>query len=358
MHLNEEEFARSTSRPRTRGHRKLASLGSAAAALLLTVSVGLPVVPAAAESADGGAAAPLVEELIDLIRENYILDQRIPNIEQTLREQLAGNAYEGLEAALAFSLTRDLREASSDLHFGVQVRPPARASHEAATPPAGAQGGLRRVEVLAGNVGYLEIAAFVDPAQGAEAVDAAFAELAGTDALLIDVRTSRGGHPAMVAYLASYLFTGEPFVLSRIYWRNRDETMEFRTRTDLPSPRYPDRPVFVLTSADTPSAAEGFSYHLKHFGRATLVGETTAGAAHPIQIFPLGENFRVAIPTARAINPRTGTNWEGKGVEPDEDVPAHQALNTAHRCAVEALLEQASEPNETDTLRRILTGLE
>ncbi|MEM7049197.1 MAG: S41 family peptidase [Acidobacteriota bacterium] len=336
----------------------MAWLRRGAAAALLAVLICSPTAFAGEEAHSDATAAPLVAELIGLIQEHYILEQRIPEIERALREQLENNAYQGPDSGVAFGLTRDLRAASSDLHFGVQVRPLATAGGLVAAPSSGAPGGIRRTEVLAGNVGYLEIAAFVDPAVGADAVDGAFAELAGTDALVIDVRASRGGHPAMVAYLASYLFTGEPFVLSRIYWRNRDEMMEFRTRSDLPSPHYNDRPVFVLTSAATPSAAEGFSYHLKHFERATLVGETTAGAAHPIQIFPLGERFRVAIPTARAINPRTGTNWEGVGVEPDEKVPADRALSTAHRLAVETLLEQATQPAEKKTLKKVLASLE
>ena len=133
--------------------------------------------------------------------------------------------------------------------------------------------------------------------------------------------------------------------------------MEFRTRDDLGGPRYLERPVFVVTSSETPSAAEGFAYHLKHFGRARVVGEATAGAAHPVQRFPLSDGLQVWIPTGRAVNPRTGTNWEGTGVEPDIEAPADRALGVARRLALEGLLAEAEGPEEAARLQEALAAL-
>jgi len=45
----------------------------------------------------------------------------------------------------------------------------------------------------------------------------------------------------------------------------------------------------------------------------------------------------IGVPFARAINPITKTNWEGKGVEPDVKVPADEALDTAKKMALEAI---------------------
>jgi len=291
--------------------------------------------PSLTEGGEEPTTADLIAELAELVREHYILEERIPAIEEALRERQRAGAYDGLEGEdLAWRLTQDLRSASSDLHFGVVP-----AEWQGGGPPAAVGGpmpddGIAKIEVLEGNVGYLEIVAFVDPTRGASAADLAFTTLGTTDALLIDVRRSRGGHPGMVAHLASHLFGGNAFLLNRIEWRNR-EPNEFWTRADLPVPRYTDREVYVLTSSATPSAAEGFSYHLQQFGRATVVGETTAGAAHPVSGFPLGESFRALVPTGRAVNPLTGTNWEGEGVVPDVAVAAEDALETAHRLALE-----------------------
>ena len=102
-----------------------------------------------------------------------------------------------------------------------------------------------------------------------------------------------------------------------------DETEEFWTRDDVPGRRFGgEKPVYVLTSSNTFSGAEEFTYNLKTQKRATIVGETTGGGAHPVSGRRIDEHFIIGVPFARAINPITHTNWEGTGVEPDVKVPA------------------------------------
>lgn len=94
-----------------------------------------------------------------------------------------------------------------------------------------------------------------------------------------------------------------------------------------------DKPVYVLvlTSASTISGAEQFSYNLKMLRRATLVGETTAGAAHAGTFHRLNEHFGIAIHHVKAMNPYSKYGWEGTGVEPDVRVKAADALEEALR---------------------------
>jgi C-terminal processing protease CtpA/Prc len=87
----------------------------------------------------------------------------------------------------------------------------------------------------------------------------------------------------------------------------------------------------VLTSARSFSGAEEFTYNLKTLKRATIVGETTGGGAHPVAGHRIDEHFMIGVPFARAINPITHTNWEGVGVKPDIMVPAKDALATAQK---------------------------
>ena len=156
----------------------------------------------------------------------------------------------------------------------------------------------------------------------------------------------------------------EPLLLNRIYDRPTGRTEEFYTSRDLPGKRYGDRkPVYVLTSATTPSAAEEFAYDLQALNRATIVGEVTWGGANPTQGFPLDENFVAAIPAARAINPITGTNWEGVGVRPDVPVPAADALKTAQVAALKGVLADLGDrpapayQRVADEARRVLAEL-
>ncbi|MGK0295667.1 MAG: hypothetical protein ACI884_001830, partial [Ulvibacter sp.] len=101
-----------------------------------------------------------------------------------------------------------------------------------------------------------------------------------------------------------------------------------------------DTPVYILTSGGTFSAAEEFSYNLKNLERATIVGETTGGGAHPGGSIVATDRFMIWVPTGRAINPITNINWEGTGVSPHIEVPAGEALDVAHMKALETLMDK------------------
>jgi C-terminal processing protease CtpA/Prc len=158
--------------------------------------------------------------------------------------------------------------------------------------------------------------------------------LANTDALIVDLRENGGGSPVMVAYVQSYLFSQRTH-LNDLWTRRTNTTDEYWTR-DVPGKRFGgSKPVFVLTSRNTFSGAEEFTYNLKNLKRATIIGETTGGGAHPVSGHKIDERFMIGVPFARAINPISKTNWEGTGVEPDVKVPAAEALATAQKMVTE-----------------------
>ncbi|MBC7788868.1 MAG: S41 family peptidase, partial [Anaerolineae bacterium] len=103
-------------------------------------------------------------------------------------------------------------------------------------------------------------------------------------------------------------------------------------------PRFgPTKPVYLLTSKSTFSAAEGFAYDLQALGRAIIVGEPTGGGAHPYENVKLDEHYVLGLPVSRSVNPITGRNWQGTGVRPDVAVPADSAYTVALRLAHERL---------------------
>ena len=111
--------------------------------------------------------------------------------------------------------------------------------------------------------------------------------------------------------------------------------------------------MYVLTSNRTFSAAEEFTYNLQSQKRATIVGETTGGGAHPTRGFRVSDHFGVGVPFARSINPVTKTNWEGTGVKPDVAVPADQALLTAHLLALKkAATKYADDKDKAASIKR------
>jgi len=203
--------------------------------------------------------------------------------------------------------------------------------------------GMHKVERLPGNIGVLDIREFYFAAWASDTAVAAMNFLANSDILIVDLRNCRGGDPDMVAFISSYLFGEERVHLNNLYWRTEDATDQYWTQPDVPGRRFGDKPVYVLIGKDTFSGGEEFAYNLKVLQRATLVGERTKGGAHPGSPYRLHPHFDVFIPNGRAINPITGTNWEGIGVTPDIITPQDQAFKTADIMALKSIIENKSK---------------
>ena len=218
--------------------------------------------------------------------------------------------------------------------------------------------GIRRVERLDGNVGYLDVRRVAVPANAGPAIAAAMELVAGTYALIIDLRRNGGGSPEGVVFWCSYLFDGEPTHFNDIFRADTGETRQYWALPYVPGTRYPDRPVYVLTSGRTFSGGEDFAYTLQALGRAEVIGETTGGGAHPTRPFPISAAVHIGIPFARSVNPVTGTNWQGTGVVPDVAVPEAQARDVAYTRALEQVLAMDDVPPPiTEEAREALAGV-
>jgi len=182
----------------------------------------------------------------------------------------------------------------------------------------------------------LDLRSFSDTQFASETATAAMNFLSNADAIIIDLRANGGGSPQMIQLISSYLFEGRVH-LNNFYMRPTDDTLQTWTLPYVPGKRNTTADVYVLTSGSTFSAAEEFSYNLKNLERATLIGETTGGGAHPGGNQRVNDRFMIWLPTGRAISPITNTNWEGVGVIPHIKVPAADALDTAKLKALETL---------------------
>ncbi len=339
------------------------------------------VLPAQAQPApfdtalDPEARHALVESVLARLDASYVYPETARAMALDVRAREQAGAYDALDdaRALADSLTAHLRAVSHDKHLSVFVspRPLPEVPPDPARDPDVQQRmdaqlrflnyGFDAVQRLDGNVGYMKLRGFA-PASGdgaKEIVAQVMGVLSRTDALIIDLRDNQGGEPEMVQLISSYLFGDEPVHLNSLYWRAADRTEEFWTDDTVAGPRYgPDRPVYVLTSSQTFSAAEEFAYNLQQLKRATVVGETTGGGAHDGDVQRVTEHVGMWMPMARAINPVTGTNWEGVGVVPDVAAGASEALATAHTCALQHLLSQTDHPGLQHALQAALDAIE
>ncbi|HEU4619485.1 MAG TPA: S41 family peptidase, partial [Gammaproteobacteria bacterium] len=292
-----------------------------------TVARAQPALP----PLDAAARRAAVESAATAFRSRYVSPEIGERAAAAIEAALAKGEYDALTERQAFAekLTADLRAVTADQHVQVfGAGPPAGAPP---APPPRSEGGVTRADRLPGNIGYIEIVALGPPALFNSAVDRSMAALKDTTALIVDARGAQGGLLPSVAYFVSYFVSGEkPVHISDTIARTPD-TQTFRTSElwSVSTPFSYDNPVYVLTSGRTLSAGEAFAYDLQAMKRATLVGETTSGAANAAGMALLGPGLSMMLSGARLQNAVTGTNWEGVGVKPDVAAPSADALEVA-----------------------------
>jgi len=321
--------------------------------------------PALAADPSGGQVTAetrrdTVEALEPVLRSYYAFPQAIDPIMAALRDHLARGDYAALNNPETFAreLSADLVEASGDLHFSIGYDPDWVTAYRAAAAQSTAvktfddaverplNYGFQSVALLDGNVGYVRLDHFSDPGLGYETAIAAMRFVGNADALIFDMRYNGGGALEMAQLIASYLFSGDKDVELFHYFYNGDDGRIERGQwvlAALPGRRMPDIPVYVLTGTTSFSAAEWFSYTLGKHGRATLVGQVTAGGAHPVDRKPVNADYFVQVPIGQIREPLTDTDFETVGVQPDRLTPSWQALEVAHQMALERLAGAAPD---------------
>ncbi|MCB0657875.1 MAG: S41 family peptidase [Saprospiraceae bacterium] len=307
---------------------------------------GTPVIDAAEKQA-------VIDSIGKLLTANYVFPEKAKEMQGLIHQNLEAGQYDALDDPNQFAsrLTEDLQSVSHDLHLRVRYNPRMIAEMNMTQTPedslqfiqlmekrsAEDNYGFEEVKMLSHGVGYLKFNGFSGSPNAGKAAEAAMNFLANSEALIIDLRQNGGGSPDMIQILSSYLYNGDRVHLNDFYYRPENTTEQRWTLPYVPGKRLGDADVYVLTSNRTFSAAEEFTYNLKNLKRATIVGETTGGGAHPGGVIPASDKFGIFVPSGRAINPITHTNWEGTGVEPDVKVSSNDALKEAHYRAVNAL---------------------
>ena len=320
-----------------------------------------PPAPAQAPSIDASQKQAVIAEISDLMNKNYIFPETAKKVEDALRGRLSSGDFDKLGNASEFAraVSAVILEVTKDRHTGFAYNPAMaedlrrlagqseeerRQVRERQLDEARRDNfGFRKVELLPGNVGYLDFRMFASPDEAGATAVAALNFLAYCDAIIVDLRQNGGGDPAQIQLISSYFFS-DPAHLNDLYFRAADRTDNFWTLPYVPGPRMGNADLYILTSSRTFSGAEEFTYNMKNLKRATVIGETTGGGAHPTEPMIVQHDFILRVPYARAINPVSKTNWEGTGVTPDIAVPAAAAFDKAYMLAVEKLAAKAKDP--------------
>lgn len=305
----------------------------------------------------------VVEGITKLFIDKYIFLETAERMEELLKSKLKAGEYEKIDDADEFArvLTKDLQSVSKDRHIHVVCDPEMvqsirafqsqseqdrlKVKKERLEEERRGNFGYQKLEILDGNIGYLDLRYFTGAREAGSTATAAMNFLANTDAVIIDLRKNGGGDPATIQFISSY-FLEEYTHLNSFENRGEHSLQQFWTLPYVPGQSMYDKDLYILTSRRTFSAAEEFTYDMKNLKRATLVGETTGGGAHPGGFQIVNDDFLVWVPTGRAVNPITKTNWEGKGIDPHIKVSQELALKKAHLMALEKLAEKTEDPDK------------
>ena len=301
--------------------------------------------PAMAQSLSANDRAEIVANAARLIEQRYVDAAKARTIAASLRKH--GRNWTTTDPeAFAEEVTEWLRRTTGDGHLGLSYSkdPIPEGAGEANFSAAEMEKwygpqlnhGIEKIERLPGNIMLLDLRVFPPPAMAGDVFAAALNVVAQGDALIIDLRNNAGGMETSRLLMGYLLEGGQP--LSGEYNRPANRHSAGVSPDWVPGRRFGSaKPVFVLTSRKTFSAAEAVAYDLQALKRATIVGETTGGGAHPFEYRRIHPHFAVDLPEGRSINPITGGNWQDVGVKPDVAVPADQALDVALKLARDAI---------------------
>lgn len=311
----------------------------AAYALTIATLLAIPSAPMARAEAitfDLSARHTLIDGVEAHVKD-YVFEDRIPKIEAAI--EAARPSLERIDdpAAFAKAVTETLYGVSHDKHMylgyrEVPVKPNGDAAFMTSMDVYNGEG-VGTFSRLPGNIGYLDIRPnFPTAEESADAFAAVMTLAATTDALIIDVRRNGGGSTSN-HLLLSYLLAPKTPIVS-LHFRGQ-KPLDIVSLPNVKGPRYLTKPVIVLTSGRTASAAEGFAYALQATHRATIVGATTAGAGNPNKVTSLNDHFYLSVAIGETVSPYTHTGWEGVGVQPDVQTDAADALVRGYTIALQ-----------------------
>ena len=312
---------------------------------------------AVAQTLDREAQRELVSRLEVALRQNYVFPDRIPAISAELDRRVQSEPIDSKR--FADVLTQGLIKASEDLHFSVAFDPDGVAADRRATADGdttteaerdrerAANFGFRDARRLDGDLAYVRFDFFADPQYAQETAAGAMRFAEGAKGLIFDLRYNNGGVLEMAQFLMSYLYPAGKEQEFFDYNYNDEGVRVERSQWSLaavPGQRSADIPVVVLTGSTSFSAAEWMAFSLQRLGRATVIGERTAGGAHPVTRVPIDDRFMLQAPFGEIRDPVNGQDFEGVGVTPDLVVPASDALLAAQKF----LLRSRAEVGDAD----------
>ena len=307
----------------------------------------------------------LVEAVNKVIKTNYVFPEIANDVADKIKESFKNGIYDKLEKGeLAKAISKDIRDVSNDKHnVFVDIIRSSKNSKEASSQLVTQyesrlhNNGIEEVNILPGNIGYFKYNGFDGLKASKKGLQSAFELLKNVDALIFDLSDNRGGSPSTVQFISSFFFSNKT-LLNRQHWRKNNEVTELWS-LDLPNDyKFDEIPVVIIVSGKTASAAESFSYIMKHNKKATIIGSRTSGGAHMAEVFTIENDFLLQLSIGRAVNPITDSNWEGNGVQPNIESATHNIINKSRELLINVLIKKTSDEEMRGNYVKVLKTIQ
>jgi retinol-binding protein 3 len=323
---------------------------------------------------DSKTKEKVINKVASIMQEKYVFAEIGEKMANFIHSQYKNGEYNSFTEVKPFckKLTTDLRTICNDKHVFVFYSPEEAYDVRAANNMLPQEQidklkekfiisdkrrnyGFQKLEILEGNIGYLKLT-YCPNISAAETCIAAMGFLANTDAIIIDLRDNGGGE-GIGGVFESYFFTPDRVYLGESFFRDTTLNTESWTLPYVPGKRMSDTDLYILTNSRTFSAAEGFTYGLQQIKRAVVVGETTKGGAHPIDVLIVEGAILTQVSIGYSYHKTSKTNWEGVGIKPDIEATSENALHVAHISALKHLIEKTTDIGYKKELESLLKTL-
>lgn len=285
--------------------------------------------------------ANIIDTCISAFKMHYVYPEKMSQVEKYIKNNIERGKYDEISSlyTLTQQIKNDFRHITNDRHIWIDIIENLPIKNSDASDQDKINElkknnfGFVKFEILAENIAYLRLDGFKNLDYSRETATAVMHMLANNDAIVLDLRYNHGGNSNMVHFISSYFFK-QKTQLNSLYFREDDSLATAWTNPNVPGKKLLHQNLFILTSKNTASAAESFTYTMKTYQRATVIGETTSGTGHWVESYQYPEmGIFLEIPVARPINPISNKGWEGEGVKPDVKISADKSLELAYELA-------------------------
>ncbi|UOX33096.1 S41 family peptidase [Flavobacterium sediminilitoris] len=271
----------------------------------------------------------LVNQICNNLEQNYFDSEKAKALNSIFKKKLKKSEFYNIPTdSLTKKLTLLLRNQTNDIHFYIgKSKPNIEKDPIKETPKQNFNGGFTEVKILENNIGYIKWDRCIANDEAFRKIKSALVFLEGVDKLIIDISENPGGDGRSGGFINYHLYEDQSYqsllmkkCVGEENWYQSEVAYNYSD-----APKFFEIPLYIITSNNTGSASEYFAFIAQEMQRATILGQTTAGAGNPVTMVSMGEYF-MYVPVCEIVT-YEGKSIEAKGVIPDVKLTSNDWLN-------------------------------